>query len=1669
MGTTTTTATPTATKMSTSIHLPRRASLANSLVRLVLLLSAQIPTLASYPLSGRSRRDLLNVWDDEGHDGHGVEGDTDEPQFWVYLGVSVFLVVLGGVFAGLTLGLMGQDEIYLQVIAQSGEDKEQRHARQVLRLLTRGKHWVLVTLLLGNVITNETLPIVLDRSLGGGWPAVLSSTVLIVIFGEIIPQSVCVRYGLSIGAYLSPFVLFLMYIMFPVAYPTAMLLDWILGEDHGTTYKKAGLKTLVTLHKTLGEHPAERLNQDEVTIITAVLDLKDKPVGIVMTPMQDVFTMSADMVLDEKMMDMILRKGYSRIPIHAPGEPTNFVGMLLVKILITYDPEDAMKVADFPLATLPETAPETSCLDIVNFFQEGKSHMVLVSENPGENYGALGVITLEDVIEELIGEEIVDESDVYVDVHKAIRRMNPGPITRRVYGANLPSDSGRNSQVDDIIASMDSQKVAGELDKILPGEVGERPPITGGLRRASTSIIADEQSPRRGSRASMTHAVLRKLSTGSGIPESLKESLKHLGPSNPAAAPRQTGLKTIKIKNVHTNEGDSPTALRERRTISFREEMLKGKGSSNTVSRPDLTQSQSTSSMKVPEREVQRSPSPITSYKKARSGSLKERPKEVGGIRKVIVEALDGDEEAEAELAAAAVAASSPSPPANGKKDDEDPDEPCFGCTSHKPNSHATDRPTSRSIYVPYRSLRCKDAMTQLQFLPELLLAVLFSIQASFTHPGVLSPDKEKLGDDELRAIVKRTQTSSEAREVLAFSARVWAAMTETLRSGCDELSGCEHHFDSPAATPTAAGVTNASSGGGNSGGAVVSAAAVSAAGVGAGVGTSAAGAAAGAAAAAASGGGSSNGNGTVTTTGRKANGVGEQTCTCKDRRDKMYLLPKVWELVILGRNLLATKEKGQDLAAESKFEEEVRRLCEICVKHAEKESYHKVLITCLQFLNNLISGNEKRKMSLWMHLFVPGSTRLLEAAKRKAVKQYQANSKDPSSSPSSSADPKKKPPVDLISFAKDIHQEVLKAPQASSPGSQAKLSFVTMLPTILSAKEMLPLLLIIHGSITDIDGTDPARQLMRCKMMLAAEAGIGLMAGLLMFVDAWHEIDDHIYFELILEIMETILHNGLITYLFETLKEYVDCRNYQFEGIHAITPPQAVILRLLHTIYAPAALPTISEPGAYINYDGRIEDSVKYPPPPGLLPPIVPGEYELPSPSKIIHGYKPGGGTTAVPAPPDEDGDMDPFTAEFTAALRSDLGPLGGEEGSSKDRNNAKGDEEPAAEDDAATEVDIDHSEATPEIVNFLAVKVLKGQLGPAVRDMVTKIGRATGYCAGSPFSFDTSTIAPTIPPPPVASAKAKGAATPADRVLEIKEIPTEDGRWITSVAGITIYDVELHYEGLIQLLELLMLFAEQSMGRVYLRETRCIDELIAILQTMEMFVPRTTPKDRATAKKNTFSPSPYTAAAVPASGFASVGGGAAAAAPSATAVPAGGAVPVAAEDEEDSGMECNDPAEFRWPLIKRTIVQIIGLLAYRNKETQDQIRKNGGLIAIISCFNIDEENPYIPQHATLCVRNLLEGNAENQRIVWTLEAREVMNTRDLEKAGLQAYVDKQGKVKVGAAPGSQGPVQAAAAAAAATQAAAASASNSNGGAAAAGGSNNNGGGSKKKKKGKK
>lgn len=127
---------------STSQH---KNALTISLSKILLLLLTQFPLHAvGYPLWNPSSRDNTPIISSSvAH----KDRPTDVGLYFLDTLISIFLVLLGGVFAGLTLGLMGQDEIHLQVIQQSGEPHERKAAGKVLSLLKRGKHWVLVTLL----------------------------------------------------------------------------------------------------------------------------------------------------------------------------------------------------------------------------------------------------------------------------------------------------------------------------------------------------------------------------------------------------------------------------------------------------------------------------------------------------------------------------------------------------------------------------------------------------------------------------------------------------------------------------------------------------------------------------------------------------------------------------------------------------------------------------------------------------------------------------------------------------------------------------------------------------------------------------------------------------------------------------------------------------------------------------------------------------------------------------------------------------------------------------------------------------------------------------------------------------------------------------------------------------------------------------------------------------------------------------------------------------------------------------------------------------------------------------------------------------------------------------------------------------------------------------------
>jgi len=266
--------------------------------------------------------------------------------------------------------------------------------------------------------------------LGGGLYAVIVSTTMIVIFGEIIPQAVCVRYGLGIGGACAPFVYALMIIFSPIAWPVAKLLDRILGKDEGHTYKKAELKSFLQFHR----EGSEPLRDDEIGILNGVLSLNEKHASQIMTPIADCLILPADKILDHEAIDQILLSGFSRIPIHEPGQKDNFIGMLLVKRLITYSPDEEWPVSKFPLLPLPEAKPDINCFQALDYFQTGRAHLLLISTTPGQRGGALGIVSLEDLIEEIIGEEIIDETDRYQDnkSRKTAKRSGPAAVMRGI-------------------------------------------------------------------------------------------------------------------------------------------------------------------------------------------------------------------------------------------------------------------------------------------------------------------------------------------------------------------------------------------------------------------------------------------------------------------------------------------------------------------------------------------------------------------------------------------------------------------------------------------------------------------------------------------------------------------------------------------------------------------------------------------------------------------------------------------------------------------------------------------------------------------------------------------------------------------------------------------------------------------------------------------------------------------------------------------------------------------------------------------------------------------------------------------------------------------------------------------------------------------------------------
>ncbi|KAG7487070.1 metal transporter CNNM2 [Solea senegalensis] len=253
--------------------------------------------------------------------------------FWLQVIFISMLLCLSGMFSGLNLGLMALDPMELQIVQNCGTEREKNYAKKIEPVRSQG-NYLLCSLLLGNVLVNTTLTILLDDIAGSGLIAVVMSTIGIVIFGEIVPQAICSRHGLAVGANTILLTKFFMLLTFPASYPVSKLLDYLLGQEIGTVYNRE--KLLEMLRVT---DPYNDLVKEELNIIQGALELRTKTVEDVMTPLRDCFMIPGDGTLDFNTMSEIMKSGYTRIPVYE-GERSNIVDLLFVKDLAFVDPDD---------------------------------------------------------------------------------------------------------------------------------------------------------------------------------------------------------------------------------------------------------------------------------------------------------------------------------------------------------------------------------------------------------------------------------------------------------------------------------------------------------------------------------------------------------------------------------------------------------------------------------------------------------------------------------------------------------------------------------------------------------------------------------------------------------------------------------------------------------------------------------------------------------------------------------------------------------------------------------------------------------------------------------------------------------------------------------------------------------------------------------------------------------------------------------------------------------------------------------------------------------------------------------------------------------------------------------------------------------------------------------
>jgi Mg2+/Co2+ transporter CorB len=327
--------------------------------------------------------------------------------------IAIFvLLVMSAFFSGAETAMTASSRALLRQL----EIKGNRRARLVNRLRENPGNMI-GSILIGNNLVNITASALATSALIGIFGptgiayATVGMTAIVVIFAEILPKTYAYHHATRISLFIAPILIPFIKLLTPLSFGAQAIVRaalYVMGTglhlDRNFVSSYDVLRGAIALH-----HESEDSRAHESAMLRSVLDLAEVEVGEVMVHRRDLVTV--DISLEPSaFIDQVLKSRYTRLPVW-DGESDNIVGILHAKALMraVHNESDAMdKASIVAMLAEPWFVPETTkLLDQLQAFRERAEHFALVVDE----YGSLmGVVTLEDILEEIVG-DISDELD----------------------------------------------------------------------------------------------------------------------------------------------------------------------------------------------------------------------------------------------------------------------------------------------------------------------------------------------------------------------------------------------------------------------------------------------------------------------------------------------------------------------------------------------------------------------------------------------------------------------------------------------------------------------------------------------------------------------------------------------------------------------------------------------------------------------------------------------------------------------------------------------------------------------------------------------------------------------------------------------------------------------------------------------------------------------------------------------------------------------------------------------------------------------------------------------------------------------------------------------------------------------------------------------------------